>query len=86
MQMDEHNRYGGGSEVSPTGSMAEFDEARYLPYLAEFDMTEAQKREFVLIVWNIMRMWIELDLPLDSCGQIIEALIDPSKADSVDVQ
>lgn len=85
MHMDERGRLANTTEP-PTGSLAEFDEGKYLPYLDGLDLDEAQKREFLVIIWNIMRTWVMMDLPLDSCGQIIDALLDPNAADSDDVE
>lgn len=85
MHMDERGRLANTTEPPPT-SLAEFDEAKYLPYLDDFDLDEAQKRELLGLVWNIMRAWIIMDLPMDSCGQIIEALLDPNATDSDDVK
>lgn len=38
------------------------------------------------IVWDIMRMWVEMDLPANSCGQIVESIINPipDEFDSLD--
>lgn len=86
MKMDERRPYGSGPGEPPAGTMAEFNDAEYRPYLADLDLSEAQKGEFLQILWNILRMWVEMDLPLDSCGQIIEAMIDPAPSESGDVQ
>lgn len=85
MHMDERGRLANTTEPPPT-SLAEFDEAKYLPYLDDIDLDEAQKRELMRLVWAIMRTWVVMDLPMDSCGQIIEALLDPNANDSGDVK
>ena len=84
MSMDERDRLAPTTQP-PLGSLAEFDEEKYLPFLEGLDLEDAQKREFLSIPWSIMRTWIVMDLPMDSYEQIIEALFDPSKIDSNDV-
>ena len=86
MKMDERCSYGSSLSEPPAGTMADFNDAEFRPYLADLDLSEAQKGELLQTLWNIMRMWVEMDLPLDSCGQIIEAMIDPAPGDSGDVQ
>lgn len=63
-------------------SMADFDEEAYRPYLSGLDVTDEQASELMRVVWNIMRMWVEMDLPADNCGQIIERVIIPPASES----
>ena len=72
--------------TSSSSSMADFDEAIYRPYLDGLDLTEAQACEFLRVVWSIMRMFVDLNLPVDSCGQIIVGLIEQAshELDSVE--
>jgi hypothetical protein len=58
-------------------SMNDFNAADYLPHLDGLDMTDDQKAELMLVVWDIMRMWVEMDLPVQSCGHLVQSLIDP---------
>jgi hypothetical protein len=48
----------------------ELDAAEYLPEMAEFDLTEAQKIELLQTLWSIMRSFVELGFQADICGQI----------------
>lgn len=90
MIMDEHTCVSARADETnaepASASMADFDETKYRPYLDGIDLDDKQKGEFLAIVWDIMRRWVEMDLPLDSCGQIIEAMIDPPPSESGDVQ
>lgn len=74
------------SKAAPASSMADFDEEAYRPYLNGLDISDEQASELTRIVWDIMRMWVEMDLPADSCGQIVESIINPipDESDSLD--
>lgn len=53
--------------------LADFDADRYLPEMAEFDMSEEQKLEFLLSYWSILRAFVDLGFDVakaDICGQI----------------
>ena len=71
---------------SDANSMADFDEAAYRPYLDGLDMSEAQAAEFMRVIWSMMRLFVELNLPVDSCGQIVLGLIEQAceESDSLD--
>lgn len=69
-----------------TPSMADFDEAEFLPYLDDMDLSEVQKSEFMHVLWDIMRMFVEIDMPVEIWGQIVEPLIDPTNSDSDEVK
>ncbi len=74
------------SKDAPALSMADFDEEAYRPYLKGLDISDEQASELMRIVWDIMRMWVEMDLPADSCGQIVESIINliRDESDSLD--
>ncbi|MFO1150366.1 MAG: hypothetical protein U1E62_18465 [Alsobacter sp.] len=55
--------------ITPTG-LADFDAGRYLPELAEFDISEAQKAELLGTLWSIMRAFVELGFDVKICEQI----------------
>ena len=63
--------------VSAPASMADFDESRYRPYLDGFDLTDEQKVEFVRAMWKIMRAFVELNVPSETWGKVVEAIIEP---------
>lgn len=46
------------------------DPADYSEDMAGFDMTEEQKREFLEILWSIMRSFAEMGFTVDLCGQL----------------
>lgn len=51
----------------------ELDVAKYVPHLADFDMTEAQKRELLETLWAILQTFVHLGFDVgkaDVCGQI----------------
>ena len=66
------------AEVSPgTGFKAlKLDVAKYQAYLDSADLTEAEKRQFLETMWNLMVGFIDLGFsiePEETCGQISEA-------------
>ncbi|MGU3537359.1 hypothetical protein [Methylobacterium sp. A54F] len=70
----------------PLASMANFDAADYLPYLGGLDLTDAQASELLRILWDMMRMCIEMDLPPESWGQITSQVFADAARDSGDVE
>lgn len=63
-------------------SMAEFDPEKYRPYLEGIAFTDAQANEFLGILWDMMRMFVEIDVPVDNCGQIVESISNPTTGES----
>jgi hypothetical protein len=57
--------------MAPMPAALELDAEKYMAELAEFDLTEAQKREFLETLWSIMRSFVELGFRADDCGQIL---------------
>jgi hypothetical protein len=47
------------------------DADRYLAMIEDIDLSEEQKTEFLLIVWDIMRMWVEFGFTGDPCGHLM---------------
>ena len=43
-----------------------FDPARYLEQMADIDISEAEKNELLLILWDIMSRFVELGFGVDS--------------------
>lgn len=89
MTMDERDRFSESMRVQadvPVASMADFAEADYLPYLHGLDVTPAQASELLRIVWDMMRMCVEMDLPPESWGQITSSIFAAAARDSGDVE
>ncbi|GJD57227.1 hypothetical protein [Methylobacterium dankookense] len=89
MTMDEGDRIAELVQAEsdlPLASMADFNEADYLPYLAGLELTDAQASELLRILWDMMRMCIEMDLPPESWGQITSQVFAAAARDSVDVE
>lgn len=65
-----------------------FDWRDFLPYLADADLTEAEKREFIETMWSIVLAFVDLGFevrsPEDCCGQAIDlkAAIESIMVDS----
>ena len=70
----------------PLASMADFNEADYLPYLAGIELTDEQASELLRILWDMMRMCIEMDLPRENWGQITSSVFAAAALDSGDVE
>ncbi len=49
---------GDAATLSP--ATLEMDADRYLPQLAEYDLTEAQKLELLQTLWSIMKGFVEM--------------------------
>lgn len=89
MRMDEGDCIAGlvrAESDLPLASMADFNEADYLPYLAGLELTDAQASELLRIVWDMMRMCMEMDLPPESWGQITSQVFAAAACDSGDVE
>lgn len=85
MQMDEHDRLcrrPDTDDATPLHSMADFDEADYLPHLEGLELTDEQASELLHIIWDMMRMCVEMDLPPESWGQIVSPIFQAAAADS----
>jgi hypothetical protein len=52
----------------------ELDISKYLPDIADIDATEAQKIEFLTIVWDAMRLQVELNFTVNICEQLFAEL------------
>ncbi len=58
---------------TPAPAALELDLAEYAPYVADFDMTEDQKRELLETLWTIMAHFVAMGFDVgkaDICGQI----------------
>lgn len=70
-------------ETSP--SIAPPDYGKYQHHLDKFDLTEAQKQELLLTIWNIMTTFVELGFGMDAttfalksiCGEDFESASHP---------
>jgi len=52
----------------------ELDISKYLPDIADIDATDAQKIEFLTIVWDAMRLQVELNFTVNICEQLFAEL------------
>lgn len=59
-------------ETPPLAPSFELDEDKYLAEVAAFDIPEAKKREFLQVLWSIMRHFVEAGVSVDLCGQLLE--------------
>ena len=60
--------------VRPAGTLS-LDTSKYLPYLAEFELTEAQQIEMLEALWSIMKTFVDIGFGVDPVQQILPALI-----------
>lgn len=67
-------------------STSDFDEASYLPMLDGLDMAESQKLECLRILANIMRIFVDLDIPAETWGQITQAIIQGDADESSGIE
>ena len=89
MTMDERDRYSQSAMVeadTPLVSMNDFDEADYLPHLAGLDLTDEQASELLRIIWDIMRMAVEMEMPPESWGQIVSSVFADAAGDSGEIK
>ena len=53
-----------------------FDVTRYDKYLADCDLTEEQKQEFLETLWNIIVSFVDIGFGIDAtqavCGQLLQ--------------
>lgn len=52
--------------ASTTPYALPFQAERYLEYVDNFDMTEAQKTEFLKILWNLMATFVRMGFGVES--------------------
>lgn len=69
-----------GSDLGYPGELA-LDTKKYLPYLEDCDITEAQKAELLSVLWSIMRGFVELGWGVNSIQTFIPALAEFSSGD-----
>ena len=73
-----NNHHQSGSLVA-----ASHDEVRgYLDDLAELELDEAQKLEFLGVLFGIMRTFVELGFDTRHCGQLLEAFNEVTTSES----
>ncbi|MBI1392795.1 MAG: hypothetical protein GC152_08660 [Alphaproteobacteria bacterium] len=67
--MSEHHTDAPAHQPKPidtAGSIPAFDLDTYLEKTKDFDMSEVEQRELLMILWDIMRRFVELGFGLDS--------------------
>lgn len=74
---DNHDLSGLGPEDSDAcwQSAPSFDPAEYLDDLRGLDLTDAQKRDLLTTLWEMLRGFVEMGVDLrdiDPCGQIFD--------------
>lgn len=52
--------------IPPVAGVLPFDSAKYLEHVEDFEMTEAQKTEFLRVLWDIMATFVRLGFDVDS--------------------
>ncbi len=65
------------NECPATPPALELDHQKYMADLAEFDMTDAQKRELLETLWTIMRHFVELGFS----GNVLEQIFENGQKD-----
>lgn len=74
--MSEHQEFGGLTHASGE------DMRIYLDDLADLDIDEAHKLEFLDVLFGMMRTFVELGFDARACGQLLEAFNELSLDDS----
>lgn len=62
--------------------MTQLDTDQYMHFMEEFDMTDAQKREVIEIVWRIMEQFADRAWGMDTKGEsnsIIDKFLEDKK-------
>ena len=54
------------ASIPPVASVLPFDAEKYLEHVEDFEMTEAQKAEFLRVLWDIMATFVRLGFDVDS--------------------
>lgn len=58
---------------APISGTPAFDAEEYLPYVAEFDLTEEQASELLATLWEIMKAFVDLGFGVDSIHEFLPA-------------
>ena len=58
----------------------------YAPYLDDMQLTDQQKREFLITLYSIMRSFVELGFSVDLCAQLLELPNEHMDDSSIDVK
>ena len=87
MTMDDEHRFSERITKEATSvSMADFDLDAYRPYLDGIDLDNSQEAELLRTLWDIMRCFVELDIPPESWGQTVANLTEGIEDDSASVE
>ena len=58
------------SPATPHPPTLTIDWAAYMPFFADADIPETQKRELIETLWSICMLWVDFGLDLDPGAQI----------------
>lgn len=59
--------------------LSDFDQSKYEPFLKGINVSEEQKGQFLILISNMMRSFVEMNIPAESWGRIIEVLQKPRR-------
>lgn len=87
------NTFGDGSglleDERPSVPPLAFDPERYAGDVADFDMSEDEKRELLSVVWDIMQTFVNLGFDVgevDVCGQLFGDFTEAAEGGPDDVE
>ena len=64
-------------------SVPPFDAEKYMEHVDDFDMTDAQKAEFLRTLWDIMTAFVDLGFGVDSVIPILAQRASENAADAL---
>ncbi|MFD1331846.1 hypothetical protein ACFQ4O_07505 [Methylopila musalis] len=81
----DNDRFSERDGPKSAASMADFDTEDYRSYLEGLELDHTQEDALMRIVWDMVRMSVEMNVSAESWGQIVDAVIDGSAGKSPDV-
>lgn len=66
------------ADHAPSQGASAFDAEAYLPYLAEFDLTDEQAAELLTALWEMMKAFVDIGFGVGSIHEILPGLKDVS--------
>lgn len=67
--IETQNNHADGAALRPAS--VSVDISRYRAEVDQFDITEEQKQELLVILWSIMRSFVELGFDFDVCSALL---------------